>query len=463
MEENLQKIYNELPDLKESEKLLIRKAYIFAENKHAGQKRKSGEPYFTHLFATAQNLSTLHMDASSIVAGLLHDTLEDTQTSPEELEQVFGKEIRFIVEGVTKISHIRYHGTDRHNESLRRLLLATSEDIRVLVVKLCDRLHNMRTLDHVSKEKQKRITGETLEIYAPIAYRLGIRKLSRELEDLAFPYVFPEGYKELQNLLREGDRDRIENLEKFRKSVTKELVKNGMTEFSSDYRVKGMYSLYKKFIKMKKDIDKIYDILAMRVTVKKPEDCYRALGIIHASWKPLPGRIKDYIAFPKINGYKSLHTTVFTGDGGLVEIQIRTEEMHHEAEYGVAAHALYKSETNNQNQKDVSEWIKNISKENIVDIKRDFLSERIFVYTPKGDVIDLPKGASAIDFAYMIHSDIGNHMSGAKINGKLSAITTTLKGGEIVEIIVSKGAKPNRKWIDHVKTTFAKKHIKQLI
>ena len=460
MKEDLQKIYTALPDLTAKDKELIEKAYKFAGEKHEGQRRNSGEPYFSHLLATAQNLADLHMDTASIVAGFLHDTLEDTDTKKEELEKEFGKDVLFIVEGVTKISHMRYHGTDRHNESLRRLLLATSEDIRVLVVKLSDRLHNMRTLSHVNKEKQRRIAAETLEIYAPIAYRLGIRKLSRELEDLAFPYVYPEGYKELTSLLKQGEEERKERLEQFRKSVSKELVKAGLTEFKSDYRVKGLYSLYKKYIAFKKDFEKIYDVLAMRITVKKTEDCYRVLGIIHSAWKPLPGRIKDYIAFPKINGYQSLHTTVFTGDGGLVEIQIRTEEMHREAEYGVASHALYKSESSIQSQKEVADWIRSISEQNVADIKRDFLSERIFVYTPKGDVIDLPKGASAIDFAYMIHSDIGNHMSGAKINGKLCSLTSILKGGEIVEVITSKNAKPNRKWLDFVKTTFARKHIK---
>jgi GTP pyrophosphokinase len=263
MKEDLQKIYTALPDLTAKDKELIEKAYKFAGEKHEGQKRNSGEPYFSHLLATAQNLADLHMDTASIVAGFLHDTLEDTDTKKEELEKEFGKDVLFIVEGVTKISHMRYHGTDRHNESLRRLLLATSEDIRVLVVKLSDRLHNMRTLSHVNKEKQRRIAAETLEIYAPIAYRLGIRRLSRELEDLAFPYVYPEGYKELTSLLKQGEEERKERLEQFRKSVSKELVKAGLTEFKSDYRVKGLYSLYKKYIAFKKDFEKIYDVLQL--------------------------------------------------------------------------------------------------------------------------------------------------------------------------------------------------------
>ncbi len=461
MEKELENLINSLKKANQEEKDLVAKAYQFAKTAHEGQKRKSGEPYFAHTFETAKNIAELGMDTITVVAGLLHDTLEDTETLPETIAKEFGKEVLFIVESVSKLGSFRYHGTDRHNEPLRKLLLATSEDIRVLIVKLCDRLHNMRTLKFVSPEKQERIAKETLEIYAPIAYRLGIRKLSRELEDLSFPYVNKTGYDEISSLLKKGYDERLENLEKFRKSVTKELAKSGFTDFHSDYRVKGLYSLYKKYLKFKKDFEKIYDILAMRLIVEKTEDCYRALGIIHAAWRPLPGKIKDYIAFPKQNGYQSLHTTVFTGDGDLVEIQIRTEEMQKEAEYGVAAHEFYKKEgERNVNKKDINLWIKNISGQDPADIKKDFLSERIFVFTPKGDVVDLPIDASAIDFAYAIHSDIGNKMSGVKINGKLSAIDSTLKGGEIVEIITSKNAHPNHKWLEYAKTTFAKKHIK---
>jgi GTP diphosphokinase / guanosine-3',5'-bis(diphosphate) 3'-diphosphatase len=438
---------------------LIKRAFEFAAKAHEGQKRKNGEPYLVHLVATAKALAELHQDASAVAAGLLHDTVEDTGVSAEEIEGHFGKDIRFIVEGVTKLGSFRYHGADKHNESLRKLLLATTEDMRVLMVKLCDRLHNIRTLQYVSKEKQLRIARETLEIYAPIAYRLGIRKLSRELEDLSFPYVYPDGYKELTSLLKTGEEKRVAELESFKKEVMKELIKNNFTEFKIDYRVKGLYSLYKKYIKYKKNLENIYDILAMRITVSKTEDCYKLLGIIHGAWRPLPGRIKDYIAFPKLNGYQSLHTTVFNNDGGIVEVQIRTYDMHKEAEYGVASHASYKVENQKKNQKEVSAWIKNLADDG-ADIKRDFLSERIFVFTPHGDVVDLPKGASAIDFAYAIHSDIGDHMSGAKINGKLCALTTLLKGGEIVEVITNKNAKPNRKWLDSAKTTMARKHIR---
>jgi guanosine-3',5'-bis(diphosphate) 3'-pyrophosphohydrolase len=460
MENDVENIISLLLNASNEEKELVRKAYNFARAAHGDQRRKSGELYFNHLFQTAKNIAELGMDATAVAAGFLHDILEETKTDAKTIEKEFGKEVLFIVEGVTKLGKLKYRGTDRHNESLRKLLFATSEDLRVLIVKFCDRLHNMQTLSFIQKEKQERIARETLEIYSPIAYRLGIRKLSRELEDLSFPYVDKKGFDEISSIFKKSYDEKLENLEKFRKSVMKELAKNGFTNFSSDYRVKGLYSLNKKYLKYKKDIEKIYDVLAMRLIVEKPEDCYKALGIIHAAWRPLPGRIKDYIAFPKLNGYQSLHTTVFTGDGDLVEIQIRTEEMNKEAEYGIAAHSLYKA--GDKDKKQMIPWIDAMLPHSVSEIKKDFLSERIFVFTPKGDVIDLPVGSSAIDFAYNIHSDIGNKMSGAKINGKLSPISTILKGGEIVEIITSKNAKPNRKWLEHVKTTLAKKHIKNL-
>jgi len=458
MENDIEKIINLLDNPTEKEKQLIKKAYLFAKEAHEGQKRNSGEPYFNHLFETAKNIAELEMDAISVSAGFLHDILEDTEIKPEVIEKMFGKEILFIVEGVSKIGSIRYHGADRYNEALRKLLFATSKDLRVLIVKFCDRLHNMETLSFVPKEKQERIARETLEIYAPIAYRLGIRKLSRKLEDLAFPFVNKEGFDEISSLLKESAEERLESLEKFRKNVTKELAISGLTNFHSDYRVKTIYSLYKKYLKYNKDIEKINDVLAMRLTVAKTEDCYKALGIIHSVWKPQPGKIKDYIAFPKQNGYQSLHTTVFTGNGDLVEIQIRTAEMHKEAEYGIAAHSLYKA--GEKNKKEIMPWIQAMLPHSINEIKKDFLSERIFIFTPKGDVIDLPVGASAIDFAYAIHSDIGNKMAGVKIDGKLSSLNTILKDREIVEIITNKSAKPKRKWLEYVKTSLAKKHIK---
>lgn len=495
MNPELNTLLNMVSDLSDSDKKLIKKAYEFAMEAHKNEKRSSGEPYFNHLFSTAVNLAELGMSGVTISAGLLHDSIEDVGVLPETIEKEFGSEVRFIVEGVTKLGKVRYHGADRHNESLRKLFVAMSQDIRVLIVKLCDRLHNMETLEFVKKEKQERIARETLEIYAPIAYRLGIRKVSKKLEDLSFPFVYPKEYKEIKEIVKERYDNQMETLEKFRKSVVKELGKAEIRDFKTDYRVKGLYSLHKKYIKNKKDIDKIYDIAAMRIILKEQNDCYRVLGLIHANWRPLPGRIKDYIAFPKQNGYQALHTTVFTGDGSIVEIQIKTASMHKEAEFGIASHISYKSEFKKKKlnpnfewikrilpnvlvknstvseNKDVPNWIKelveyqeNNPKEEVLDdIRDDFFSERIFVFTPKGDVIDLPNGASVIDFAYSIHTDIGNHIAGVKINGKMTTIESVLKSGDIIEIITKKNAKPNRKWLEYAKTTFAKKHIRQLM
>lgn len=480
---------------------LVKKAYEFAQHAHRDQVRKSGEPYFNHLFATAKNLAELHMGATTISAGLLHDAVEDVGVTGEEIEKEFGKEIRFLVEGVTKLGQLKYRGTERYNESLRKLFVAMSQDIRVLIIKLADRLHNIQTLQFVPKEKQLRIAKETLEIYAPLAYRLGIRKLNRELEDHAFQYALPEEYEKTQKLLKNKRSEEEEMLEKFNKSLKKELAKNGVIHFHIDHRVKGLYSLYKKLKRKEMDIEKIHDLLALRVMVPTVADCYKVLGIIHSAWRPLPGRIKDYIAFPKPNGYQAIHTTIFNGVGGIVEVQIKTNDMQQEAEYGIASHISYKQsggskkkttnpnllwvkkilpfsenlegnthiESKKINFEDVPKWVKELveyQKDEVVtdtvidEIKSDFFEERIFVFTPKGDVIDLPKDSTAIDFAYNIHSDVGNHISGAKINGKFVAITTTLKNGDLVQVETRPNAKPSRKWLEVVKTTIAKKHIR---
>ncbi len=490
---DIKELFGAIANPTEEDKRLIQKAYDFAFEAHKDHKRNSGEPYFNHLFQTALNIARLGMSATTISAGLLHDVIEDTEKTSEEIEKEFGNEIRFLVEGVTKLGKIRYQGTSRHNESLRKLFVAMSSDIRVLIIKLCDRLHNIQTLQFVPKEKQLRIATETLEIYAPIAYRLGIRKVHRELEDISFSYVYPKEYTEVLKLVKQKQGIEIENLEKFSKSLKKELAKGGAVNFHIDYRIKGLYSLYKKLKRYDMDIDKIHDLAAMRVIVPTVSDCYTILGIIHSNWIPLPGKIKDYIAFPKPNGYQSLHTTIFTGDGSIVEIQIKTAEMYQESEYGIASHISYKQglkkkstnpnllwlrkilpspeKWNNKNKdksEDIPKWVKELVQYQneapedkfIDDIKTDFFEERIFVFTPKGDVIDLPKNSSVIDFAYSIHSDIGNHISGAKINGKYTAIYTTLNNGDRVEIETKKSSKPNRKWIDYCKTTMAKKHIR---
>ena len=469
-----------MPDIKEITSLLqnpteadlalIQRAYDFSRQAHSGQKRLSGEEYFDHVFATGKNLAELGMSATTIAAGLLHDTLEDTIVTAEDLEKNFGKEILFLVEGVTKLGKIKYHGATRHSESLRKLFIAMSQDIRVLIIKLCDRLHNMETLEFVPKEKQVRIAKETLEIYAPLAYRLGIRKLQRSLEDIAFAYVYPKEYEEVTKLLKLKLYESEESLQKFQKSLKKELALNDIIDFKTDYRVKGLYSLYKKLKRNEMDIEKIYDISAVRVMVKTVEECYKILGIVHQNWKPLPGRIKDYISTPKPNGYQSLHTTIFSGDGNIIEVQIRTEEMNKEAEYGIASHIFYK-QIKDEKIKNSPKWIKELveyqkkadDNEFLENIKTDFFEERIFVFTPKGDVIDLPAGSSALDFAYTIHSDIGNHASGVKINGKFVALGTTLQSSDIVQIDIKKTAKPSYKWLEFCKTTIAKRHIRNFL
>ena len=473
---------------------LIEKAYNTAEEAHKGVLRKSGEPYFTHVFETAKIIADLKMCPTTICAGLLHDSIEDGVLTEEKIRQEFGAEILFLVNGVTKLGKLKYHGAERHMESLRKLFVASAQDIRVIIIKLCDRLHNMRTLEFVRPDKQKRIALETLEIFAPLAYRLSIRKLSRELEDLSFPYVYPKEFKEVKELIKLKNDETLPKLERFMKSVMRTLAEEGLTNFHTDYRQKGLYSLSKKIVKKDGDIEKIYDILALRIFTETVSDCYKALGIIHNKWRPMPGRIKDYIAMPKANGYQSLHTTVFTGDGAIVEVQIRSNDMHRQAEFGIASHLSYKDLKNSENKEmswfsqflpksltsffqtqsekqSAPDWMKELAEshkasdgdEMMEDLKTDFFSTRIFTFTPKGDVIDLPIGSSIIDFAYTIHSDIGNHMASAMINNKIASLHTVLKNGDQVEIVTKKSAKPNRKWLDYAKTAMAKRFIKSAL
>lgn len=489
---NLKDLIEKMNSPSSEEILLVTKAYEFAENAHKDQKRFSGEPYFEHLFGTALNLADLNMGGTTIAAGLLHDSIEDVKVAPETIEKEFNKEILFLVQGVTKLGTFKYHHFTQHNESMRKLFVAMSQDIRVLIIKLADRLHNMRTLEFIPKGKQKRIAEETLEIFAPLAYRLGMRKLTRELEDLAFTYVLPEACAKTKEVLGKKKEEIEARLKKFYKSAKKAIAEEKIT-CRTDYRVKSLYSLYKKLKRKDGDITKIYDVIALRIIVGDIGDCYRVLGIIHGTWRPLPGRIKDYIAFPKPNGYQSLHTTVFTGDGSIVEVQIKTETMYAESEYGIASHISYKQsgskkappsslqwlgrllpKTANKDVqncgKDVPLWVKEFMEYQsktadglISDLKSDFLKERIFVFTPKGDVIDLPTDSSPVDFAYSIHSDIGNHMSGAMINNKIAPLSTKLKNGDIVEIITKSSGRPTAKWIEFCKTTIAQRHIRSAL
>ena len=452
---------------------LVSHAYDYAERAHKSQKRYSGDPYFVHVAAVGYTLAEMGLDPKTISAGLLHDTVEDAHVSEEDIEREFDKEIRFLVDGVTKLGKLKYRGAERHVESLRKLFVSTAKDLRVIIIKLADRLHNVSTLKFVPKEKQHRIALETLEIYAPIANRLSIGKLKGELEDYSFPYAYPEEYKKVTDMLKERSDDNAKKLEKFYRSIHVELAKDGIESIRGEFRVKRIYSLYKKLLRHKMDMDNIYDLSAIRVIVPTVADCYRALGIIHSQWRPLPGRIKDYIAFPKPNGYQSLHTTIFTGDGSFVEVQLRTEEMSRDAAYGVAAHFSYKENTD-PTKAGVTrnlEWLKQMSNlqhsdphsDYLETLKTDFFGDRVFVFTPVGDVIDLPRGATPIDFAYAIHSDIGDHTSGALVNRKMVSLDTPLENGDITEIITKKNAKPSKKWLEYAKTTIASRHIRSVL
>ena len=504
-----EKIIGQIRHLTETDKELIERAYKFAEKAHEGHQRYSGEPYMTHIAAVGFKLAAMGMQPQTIAAGLLHDTVEDTAVTTKDIQEAFGDEILFLVDGVTKLASVRYHGTDRHNESLRKLFVATSQDIRVLIIKLADRLHNLETLHHIPTEKQLRIARETLEIYVPVAHRLGMGKIRKELEDLAFPYVYPEEAQHVREVLKSRAGKTEEILERERKILQKRLVDSGLINFSTSYRVKGLYSLYHKLKRKEWELSSVYDLLAMRIVVDSVEDCYRVLGIIHELWRPLPKRVKDYIAFPKPNGYQSLHTTVTTQNGVIMEIQIRTKRMHQESEFGVASHILYKQpevadkverpsvfaslipslfrpfkarnaasdqidkvKTEPHHQK-IPRWISQIgqvyeeshhsTKNFVEDMHSDFFSNRIFVFTPIGDVVDLPVGATPIDFAYAIHSEVGGHTSSAKVNKKMVQLDTELKNGDIVEIETRKSAHPTPKWLDFTKTSLARRRIRSAL
>lgn len=497
-------ILSAMPSKNEVDIALVSKAYEFSKTAHEGQTRYSGDPYFSHTAEVGFALAEIGMDAATIAAGFLHDTMEDAHVTAETIEAEFGPEVLSLVRGVTKLGALRYHGMERHTESLRKLFAATAEDLRVLIIKLLDRLHNAKTLSHVPKDKRQRIALETLEIYAPIADRLGMSVVKTELEDACFPYAYPAEYEKTHELLKERKNENEERMEKLEKDAKRELAEAGLRTFRMEARVKGTYSLYRKLERKDWDITKIYDILALRIIVPSLADCYTALGVVHKHWRPVPGKIKDYIAFPKPNGYQSIHTTVYTGDGGAMEIQIRTEAQHREAQIGIASHLTYKEVLGyTEGQKggslewirqfiplgrrsvpatpvtpveeptkrgNIPNWVKELalahsgddhhSEEYLESLKSDFFSHRVFVFTPKADVIDLPLGATPIDFAYNIHSEIANKMSGAKVNGKMVSLDSALRNGDIVEIITKPAGKPTRKWYDIAKTTMAKKMIR---
>ncbi|MFA4999160.1 MAG: RelA/SpoT family protein [Parcubacteria group bacterium] len=458
---------------------LIGKAYVFAERAHKGQRRASGEPYFEHPRKTADILLSWHLDDETIASGLLHDVLEDAPDMRKELEETFGKTVSFIVEGVTKLGNIKYRGAELQKENIKKLILASSEDIRVLFVKLADRYHNMQTLKYLPPEKQHRIALETYEIYAPLAYRLGMQHLSGKLEDLAFPYVNPEAHEWLRKNVQTKYEDREKYLARLKPIVVKALSDANIKPISLDFRAKRYSSLYKKLLRYDMDIEKIYDLVAFRIILETVADCYAALGVIHKLWPPVPGRIKDYIAVPKPNGYKSLHTVVIAAGEKPVEFQIRTLQMHEEAENGIAAHWSYEEKKGEKSyikriasvakNTDV-EWVKRlrswqdeaVNPEEFIDsMKIDFFKDRIFALTPKGEVIDLPAGSTPVDFAYRIHSAIGDQCVGAKINGELVPLHHELKSSDIVQIIIQKGKKPSSSWLEFVRTSEAKAHIRK--
>lgn len=450
---------------------LISAAYTFAAEAHKAQVRNSGEPYFNHVASVAKNCAWLGADATTVVGALLHDTLKDTPTTEAMLREHFSDEVVFLVNGVTKLGKLKYQGVERHVESMRKFFIALAEDVRVLIIKLADRLHNVQTLEHVRADKQKRIAIETIEVYAPLAGRLGMGKLKGLLEDYAFPFAYPEAYTETKKVLEELIPEATNVVTIVQKEV-EDILQSFSITASIEARAKHTYSLYRKLEKYNMETEKIHDIVALRIIVENVADCYQVLGLMHMAWKPVPGRIKDWIAVPKPNGYKSLHTTVVTPHG-VVEIQIRTKEMHADAELGIASHLIYKTTSlgDSLSQKQQTSWLEQLKElstlvrnsSDMDELKLDFFTHRIFVFTPKGDVVDLPEQASAVDFAYAIHSDIGNTLSAVKINRKMGSIDTPLKNGDIVEIITSKNAHPTSRWLEYAKTSFARKKIRMYV
>lgn len=449
----------------------VTKAYHAAEEAHKEQHRVSGEPYILHPLAVAQILADMKIDTTTITAALLHDVVEDTACTLEDLRQEFGREVAFLVDGVTKLSRLNYRTKeDQQLNSMRKMFLAMAKDVRVVVIKLADRLHNMRTLRYMRSDKQKRIAQETLEIFAPLAHRLGIFNIKWELEDLSFRYLEPDKYCDLVDQMKQKRHVREEIVNEAI-DVLRKALDDAHIHCEINGRPKHFYSIYKKMKKDNRDLSQVYDLFAIRVIVDDVKDCYGVLGIVHSLWKPLPYRFKDYIAMPKPNNYQSLHTTVIGTRGQPVEIQIRTWEMHHIAEYGVAAHWRYKEGNQTANKDAFDEkmgWLRNLlewqdtsnPQEFVNALKLDAFSDEVFVFSPRGDVIDLPQGAIPIDFAYRIHTDVGHRCVGAKINGKIVPLDYRLKNGDIVEIITSKTGKPSLDWLNIVGSSESRSKIR---
>lgn len=464
---------------------LIRSAYEFAEAAHRGQKRKSGEDYIQHALHTALNIVKMGMGSKTTSAGLLHDVPEDTAVSLEEIEKKFGREIAFMVDGVTKLGKIKLRGTkeEMYLENLRKMFLAMASDIRVVIIKLADRMHNMETLSALPEDKQQRIALETLEVYAPIANRLGIGEMKGNLEDLAFKYLDRENYDYVRKIQAEQFEQRKKYLDKAVDELKQDLVKEGIKVVDVFGRSKRLYRLFQKLKKHDMDINKIYDLVGIRIIVPDISDCYETLGVVHKKYRPLVGRIKDYISLPKPNGYQSIHTTVFGPEGKILEIQIRTKKMDDEAEFGIAAHWIYSEQQKTLRNlifgkknvripqdelswvKQLREWQSELGKDNVEfmeGLKIEFFKNHIFAFTPMGDVIDLPEDATPIDFAYKVHSEIGNRAIGAKADGKIVPLDYKIRNGQVIDILISKETKnPSRDWLRFVRTSLAKSQIKK--
>ena len=456
----------------------IRQAYRYAEEKHRGQMRHSGEPYITHPLGVARIAAGLGLDPDTIRAALLHDVVEDTGATREDIEEAFGPQVAALVDGVTKLTRIHFESQEEQQaENYRKLIISMSSDIRVLLVKLCDRLHNMRTLSYMSKAKQMQKARETLEVYAPLAHRLGIHSLKWELEDLAFAALHPKRYAEIQQMVNQRRADREEYVAEAGEILRADLREVGIAPVEITGRAKHFYSIYEKMTRKGKEFNEIYDLTAMRVIVESVKDCYGAVGVIHSLWKPMPGRFKDFIAMPRLNMYQSLHTTVIGPHGSPLEIQIRTPEMHHTAEYGVAAHWLYKEESRGlagasgaAAADDKLAWLAGMMdwQQDTADpaefmdtLRSDLYSAEVYVFTPKGEVRALPAGSTPLDFAYDVHTDVGHRCVGAKVNGRIVPLTHQLESGDFVEVLTSKAPRgPSRDWLGVVHTSKARSKIR---
>jgi guanosine-3',5'-bis(diphosphate) 3'-pyrophosphohydrolase len=464
-----------LTDDKSNSEMVCR-AFEFAYALHQQQYRASGEAYICHPVAVAGLLRDLGGDSAMIASGFLHDIVEDTDTPPEQLEELFGTEVRQLVEGVTKLSKLNFESkTERQAENFRRMFLAMAQDIRVIVVKLADRLHNMRTLEHLSDEKRRRIARETMEIFAPLANRLGIGRFKWELEDLSFKYLEPEAYRQMQAYITEKRVDREARLMQVAETLRERMHEANIQVVDVSSRPKHLYSIYRKMEKQQKDFHEIYDVAAIRLIVGTNEECYRALAIVHDAFRPIPGRFKDYIGLPKPNRYQSLHTVVIGTEGKPIEVQIRTLEMHHIAEYGIAAHWKYKETGASTNTRmtaddDKFTWLRQLlewqndlkdAQEFLENVKGNLFDEDVYVFTPGGDVIPLSRGATPVDFAYRIHTEVGNHCTGARVNSRIVTLDTPLANGDIVEIITQKNGHPSLDWLNFVVTPSARNRIRQ--